>query len=293
MSGPTPDPGASPGVPSSAEVKQALQRLADLPDDDFDLADAALMLAALERPRVPLDRYRHHLDDLSEAVARDATRRRGGLASLDAHAAALLGVIAGELGYQGDDLTYDDLQNANLMRVIDRRRGLPVALGILYIHAARAQGWAAYGLNFPAHFLIAVETDGARAIIDPFAARRLDGANQLRAFLKAVAGDAAELSPQHCAPLGNRAVLLRLQNNIKARLAAQGRSDRAAAVLDRMLLFAPGEAELWREAGALHAHAGNLRAAMAALEHYLTVAHEPAARHSAAQLLQQLRHRLN
>jgi regulator of sirC expression with transglutaminase-like and TPR domain len=293
MSGPTPDPGASPAAPSNAEVKQALQRLADLPDDDFDLADTALMLAALERPRVPLDRYRHHLHDLSEAVAREATRRRGDLASLDAHAAALLGVIAGELGYQGDDLTYDDLQNANLMRVIDRRKGLPVALGILYIHAARAQGWTAYGLNFPAHFLIAIEADGARAIIDPFAARRLDGANQLRAFLKAVAGDAAELSPQHCAPLGNRAVLLRLQNNIKARLAAQGRSDRAAAVLDRMLLFAPGEADLWREAGALHAQAGNLRAAIAALEHYLTVAHEPVARHSAAQLLQQLRQRLN
>ncbi len=33
--------------------------------------------------------------------------------------------------YHGDTLTCHDLQNANPMRVIDRRKGLPVALGIL------------------------------------------------------------------------------------------------------------------------------------------------------------------
>jgi len=57
--------------------------------------------------------------------------------------AALTQVMAEEHGYGGDRQHYDDLQNANLIRVIDRRRGLPVALGILYLHAARAQGWRA------------------------------------------------------------------------------------------------------------------------------------------------------
>lgn len=292
MAGPSPDHGVG-GTPDSAEIKQALSRLADLPDDDFDLAETALMLAALERPRVSLERYRHHLSDLGDAVARDVTMRQGDLATLDARAAALIAIIAGEHGYRGDDLTYDDLQNANLIRVIDRRKGLPVALGILYIHAARAQGWTAFGLNFPGHFLIALEAEGARVIIDPFAGQRVDGAHALRAFLKAVAGDAAELSPQHCAPLGNRAVLLRLQNNIKARLAGQGRSERAAAVLDGMLLFAPAEIDLWREAGMLHAQAGHLSAAMAALEHYLMVSRDETARHAVAQYLQSLRHKLN
>lgn len=293
MTGPSPKHDASARVPSSAEIRQALRRLATQSDDDVDLAEAALMLAALERPRVPLDRYRHHLRDLSQAVAQEAARRRGDLAPLANRAAALLAVVAGEFGYRGDELTYDDLQNANLMRVIDRRKGLPVALGILYLHAARAQGWPAHGLNFPAHFLIAVEADGARVILNPFAARPLDGASELCAFLKAVAGDEAELSPQHCGPLDNRSILLRLQNNIKARLAAQGRSDMAAAVLDRMLLFAPDHSNLWHEAGMLHAHAGNLLAATAALEHFLTMSRDPLARHTAAQLLQTLRRKLN
>ena len=48
--------------------------------------------------------------------------------------------ISGDFRYRGDEETYDDLDNANLMRVIERRKGLPVALGILYLYAARSQG---------------------------------------------------------------------------------------------------------------------------------------------------------
>jgi regulator of sirC expression with transglutaminase-like and TPR domain len=88
--------------------------------------------------------------------------------------AALTQVMAEEHGYNGDRQHYDDLQNANLIRVIDRRRGLPVALGILYLHAARAQGWRAAGINFPGHFLIAVEHDGERAHPRPVRARHAD-----------------------------------------------------------------------------------------------------------------------
>jgi regulator of sirC expression with transglutaminase-like and TPR domain len=135
---------------------------------------------------------------------------------IEARVGALIQVIADDLGYRGDELTYDDLQNANLMRVIDRRKGLPVALGILYIHAARAQGWQAHGLNFPAHFLIAVEIAGQRAILDPFRGQRIGGAGALRGLLKSMLGEDAELSPAHSATLPNRAVLLRLQNNIKS-----------------------------------------------------------------------------
>src|SRR6184192_3802488 len=114
------------------------------------IGDAALALASFERPRVGLSRYRQHLT----ALARDVGRHPGATGELAARAHALNEIILLKYGYSGDELTYDDLQNANLMRVVDRRTGLPVALGILYLHAARAQGWDAVGLGFPGHFLI-------------------------------------------------------------------------------------------------------------------------------------------
>src|SRR5579885_262783 len=99
------------------------------------IAEAALALASFERPRVGLGRYTRHLAALARDVGRHAA---GGAAGLSEQVRALNEIILLKYGYSGDELTYDDLQNANLMRVVDRRKGLPVALGILYLHARRA-----------------------------------------------------------------------------------------------------------------------------------------------------------
>src|SRR5258707_10545661 len=128
------------------------------------IGEAALALASFERPRVALSRYRQHLVTL----ARDVGRHVGAAGDLAARAQALNEIILLKYGYSGDELTYDDLQNANLMRVVDRRKGLPVALGILYLHTARAQGWESVGLAFPGHFLVRLGEGAERLILDPF-----------------------------------------------------------------------------------------------------------------------------
>ena len=110
------------------------------------IAEAALALASLERRRVDFARYRDHL----RLIARDVGSHPGASGDLAGRAGALNEIILLKHGYSGDELTYDDVQNANLMRVIDRRKGLPVVLGILFIDAARAQGWGEVaGLAFP------------------------------------------------------------------------------------------------------------------------------------------------
>src|ERR1700682_925913 len=84
---------------------------------------AARALAAFARPRVGLSRYRQRLATL----ARDVGRHAGAAGDLAGRAQALNEIILLKYGYSGDELTSDDLQNANLMRVVDRRKGLPVA----------------------------------------------------------------------------------------------------------------------------------------------------------------------
>jgi regulator of sirC expression with transglutaminase-like and TPR domain len=253
------------------------------------LTEAALALASFDRPRVDFARYREHL----RLVARDVERHPGAAGGLPERALALNEIILLKHGYTGDELTYDDLQNANLMRVIDRRKGLPVVLGILYIDIARAQGWEAAGLAFPGHFLIRLSERAERVIVDPFHRGQICGAAELRDLLKAVVGAERELVPEYYAPVADRDVLLRLQNNLKSRLIQQQRYERAAEVAERMLMLAPDLAELWRESGLLHRQLGNLRAAASAFEQYVMRAPEGAARHQAAAMLQQLRGQLN
>jgi regulator of sirC expression with transglutaminase-like and TPR domain len=253
------------------------------------IGEAALALASFERPRVGLARYRQHLATLARDVGRHADA--GG--DLAARARALNEILLLKHRYSGDELTYDDLQNANLMRVIDRRKGLPVALGILYLHAARAQGWDSVGLAFPGHFLVRLSEGAERLILDPFHGGKVCDAAALRDLLKAMAGREVELSPEHYAPVADRDVLLRLQNNIKSRLLQAGRGEEAVKVIQTMLLLAPDLADLWREAGALHAQLGNIRAAINALDEFVGRAPQGAARHQGAALLQQLKAKLN
>jgi regulator of sirC expression with transglutaminase-like and TPR domain len=88
-------------------------------------------------------------------------------------------------------------------------------------------------------------------------------------------------------------VLLRLQNNLKSRLLQAQQYERALQVIETMQILAPDLADLWREAGLVHAQLGNMRAAMTAIEGFIARAPEGSARHEAAVLLQQLKTRLN
>src|SRR3546814_15062768 len=69
-------------------------------------------------------------------------------------AAVLSRVLHGELGLVGDAEGYDAPVNADFIRVLDRKRGLPIALSILYVSIARRAGWSAYVLNLPGNVLV-------------------------------------------------------------------------------------------------------------------------------------------
>jgi regulator of sirC expression with transglutaminase-like and TPR domain len=270
-----------------------LARLSDLCAGDgqrLDLLEAALTLSVLRRGEpVDLAPFRQHVASMASDLA-DLVRRRG------AAPEALAEVIARSYGYRGDTDSYDDLQNADLVRVIERRKGLPVALSILYLDVARRQGWEAEGLAFPAHFLIRIGIDGARHVVDPFNDGTVRDAADLRGLLRQVLGPEAELSPQHFDPVSDRDVLLRLENNVRLRLANREDWPTAAQSLDRMLAIAPDRPELLFEAGQLNARLDKRRAAIAAFERFLDIestAGDPAVRERVSSLLQELRRGLN
>ena len=138
---------------------------------------------------------RAHLSDL----ARDAVELANtiGTNSVDARRGARRS-DSRPVHLYGDAETYDDLQNANLISVIRRRKGLPVALGIIWLHTARAAGWGAHGVDFPAHFLVALEGKSVQAVIDVFGGGVTLDARDLRVLWKRVEGEKAELRPASC-----------------------------------------------------------------------------------------------
>jgi regulator of sirC expression with transglutaminase-like and TPR domain len=271
----------------TAAIETALKALGAAPDDGLDIAEAALLLAALDRPALDLMPYRRHLSDMATALSRiDAGPE------VAPRAMALAGVISVEFGYRGDTETYDDPQNADLIRVIDRRMGLPVALGILYIYAAKAQAWPAHGIDFPGHFLIRLDGEDGSLVLDPFHGGRVSAPPEMQDLLRRL-GSGEDVRPEHVRPMTAREVLLRLQNNIKGRAWRAGDIERTAETLRRMLLVAPNFAPAWRELGVVEGKLGRIRQSIAATERFLMLAGDEAASLEAEAFLRHIRLQLN
>jgi len=279
---------------TTQDPRQFLRNLTELPDGRVPLAHAALAAGMLDPVSVSsTDQIDTALQQL-DAFGADLARRMGD-SSPDAATAAdcLAGILHLEAGFTGDSDNYDDLRNANLFRVLERQRGLPVALGIIYIHVGRAAGLTVDGLAFPGHFLIRVEMAGSRVVVDPFFDGIQRDAASLRELLKTMQGVGSELASDHYETVPDREVLFRLQNNIKAGLIDGERLAEAATVVETMVMMRPDEAGLWRDAGILHANAGNLRAALDAFGHFMDLEPRDKARMQVQALVDDLRKRLN
>jgi regulator of sirC expression with transglutaminase-like and TPR domain len=204
---------------------------------------------------------------------------RGWEPSAMARGQALIAAIAAH-GYRGDRDRYDDLDNADLARVIDRRRGIPVSLGILYLAAGRAQGWELVGLNTPGHFLIRLDAEGGSLVIDPFSG-------------KAAPTSDSGLEPDQMPLADDRAILIRLQNNIVSRLVDAERYAEAEPVLERMLWLAPATPGLLWQSALVKAEQGSLRGAIDRLDELIGVVADAGRRREAEKLRSRLHARLN
>lgn len=271
-----------------ADPAEYLRRIGEADEQPIDIATAALMLAALDHAGRPLAPYHAHLDEIAAAARAEARLAT----TVEEGAHALAGLLAGRFGYDGDRLSYDDAQNADMIAVIDRRRGLPVALGILYLHAARAAGFQAAGLNTPGHFLLRIGLRCGEALIDPFNG----GAALEREILGAppAMGAPASEDIRPAGLVGDIEVLLRLQNNLKLRALQRGERVRALEIAKRMVLIAPRRPETWMDLARLHEAVGALGAARNAFEACLALSPPGDALHNESALsLEALKRRLN
>ncbi|MCC9621141.1 transglutaminase-like domain-containing protein [Thalassospira sp. MA62] len=215
-----------------------------------------------------------------------------GTATIGQVISALQAVIAEKHGFQGDTETYEDVENADLMAVIDRKRGLPVALAMFYIHAARHCGMSITGIDFPGHFLLRLQVNGERRMIDPFHGGIVIGPAELRELLKSFSGLDAELTPNHYQTSSDLDLLLRLQNNVKVRALRSGQLELASRVIENSLVIAPTHEGLWHQLGALYSRLGEDRKALGAFKHFIDRCEDPLHRARIEAVVEELGDRL-
>lgn len=273
-------------IVTTDQLLEQLHKIGQGDDASLPLAETALMLAALDRNGVELDPYREHLVRIANDTREALASLRRGMSATEATARVLVDTISSRHGYMGDSTNYDDPRNADLMHVIDRRRGLPVALGILYLDVAAAIGAKADGLNTQGHFLLSIGDEEQGRIVDPFNGVVLD-AQELR--LSPPMG-----APLDYGPVSRRDVILRLLNNIHARSMAAKDTIRTLTITERMVLIAPRRADLWLELAKASEAVGKLNGAIRAAQSCIALSDaESAAGREAAFVLHGLKRRVN
>jgi hypothetical protein len=142
------------------------------PDDDFEtlatqpdppVEELALALAA-ELREPDRESALGRLDQLGEQLA--ALAGGGGGPQVEAWACGE--VLGGRHGLSGDREDYDNPDNSMLDLVLQRRRGLPIALSVVYVAAARRAGIPLAGVGLPGHFVVAHFGASPPLVLDPF-----------------------------------------------------------------------------------------------------------------------------
>ena len=229
-------------------------------DGAFPLLDAALACAVHEDPVREIQVVR---DMAATAVERLSLRLKR-----ESPEEALAETMAGDLQLAGDLFTQEDLGNADIVTVAERRRGLAVTLGIFYLHAGQRCGLTVQGVDFPGHFLLRIETEEGPLALDPFSEGRVVLPSELtrRALHAGLTPNVADRLDRLMAPVSDRAVLMRLQNIIFARATQvrdYGRAERAAL---RRALLDPADHRPWLDVAAAREGQGALAGALEALQ---------------------------
>jgi regulator of sirC expression with transglutaminase-like and TPR domain len=259
---------------SSRPAKNARSRFAEIvsgEDEQVNLAEAALLIAAEEYPRLHVEAYLEKLDlfgDIAREQAAEARDAINVISALNATAFQLL-------GFRGNRESYYDPRNSYLNEVIDRRIGIPITLTVVYIEVARRIGFPVKGVGLPLHFIARHEAESGDIFIDPFNEGRLLGTDACAELVTNMSGGRVEIKPEHLEPVSNKQILTRMLSNLLGIYAASDRR-RALAAIERILLINPDSTHHIRDRGLLLAAVGDSANAIAELERYLALAPEAA-----------------
>ena len=170
-----------------------------------------------------------------------------------------------QLGFGGNQASYNSLENSRLDWLLEQRRGIPISLGVLLIQVARSLGLEAVGINFPGHFLVRI----GEQLVDPFRMTETSESECLAGLGEA----GGQLSPaevfRQASPM---AVLLRMLNNLKYQFAQRGEWHRSLDMVDLQLAVEPDNPRLLVERGELWWRLGGIGAARDTLERALSLA---------------------
>jgi regulator of sirC expression with transglutaminase-like and TPR domain len=209
--------------------KQFLQLIES---DQTDLATGALLIARHFQPSMNVETELFRIAQLSDQASSASVTDAESLVQFFA-----------DLGFHGNANEYYDVNNSLLNQVIQRKTGIPITLGVVYLAVIRRlpqPTFTAAGVNFPGHFLITVDDGHRKQLIDVFDVR-LTTERECYARLH---DSRAQPDPQHFRQATDKDILCRILENLKVIYWQADQLQTVIDCLDYQLMIFPDNAKL-------------------------------------------------
>ena len=200
---------------------------------DIDLEEGAFTLTKLAYPDVEIPRYQARLDQMATDLAPQIAP--------DDHPIRVIRTmnhyLFEEQGFRGLNHGMDpDISYIN--RVLDSRRGLPIAISAIYILLARRLELPIVGIGMPLQFIVKYKTtDGLEILIDPFNRGQVLTRNECSEIL---ADLEAEFDEGMLPELPDRQILVRMMVNLVGTYEYLGKTEKSQALKRFIRALKPG-----------------------------------------------------
>lgn len=240
---------------------------------NINLAEAALIVSTHEYPDLDIKSYLSRLDAYADVI-------RTRLPLQPSHWQIIEGMnhyLFEDLGFVGNIDDYYDPRNSYLNDVIDRRLGIPITLGLIYMEIGQRLGLSIKGISFPGHFLVkcAVSTSGV-VIIDPFSRGNVLSNAELDMRLRYVFGNNApsiDSMPELLRSASKLDVLTRILYNLKTIYYNRNNFEKALSVANQLIKLRPDISSELRDRGHIYRALECFQSAMR--DYYLYLEREP------------------
>jgi regulator of sirC expression with transglutaminase-like and TPR domain len=239
-------------------------------NDSIPLTEAALSIAQDVYPHLDMGAIQSELDRLAAILK----GRLPADASPVQRLRSLNRYFFRELGFSGNRNDYYDPDNSYLNRVLERRRGIPISLAVLYMELGQQIGLPLRGVSFPGHFLVKLKVRAGDIFLDPYSGQSLSR-EQLEERL-AQFFDARGLNvPTDLALIPSiqeasaRDILMRMLRNLKSVYHDRKDFKRLLEVQQRLVVLLPEISTERRDRGLIYAQLECPRAALEDLDYYL------------------------
>ncbi len=238
--------------------------LMELDPDHIRLDCAALHLARDVHRDLNISRYLRRLDELADEVA----ALRPGLSATLRYEALRKVLVEGH-GLRGSRRRYYEPDSCYLNCVLDQRRGIPIALSMVWIEVARRLKWPVYGVALPGRFIVRFDDPERFVLADPFRDGRPLSVRDCRRIVRRRFGRNFPFTRRYLRPVDGHGVLARLLRNLRNVYLARYDLPNVARILERMAALEPRNGRHLQDLAAVCYRQGDVRTACAHLQRYL------------------------